>query len=108
MDELRRPSTNSGNSLAPFLFILTLLLVALITMRTPDDPDMWWHLSAGRATWENREILQQDIFSYTRGGEPWTNAVWLSDLLMYLFQASGGVSGAPRLRSEAAGGRLQA
>ena len=77
------------NSQALFLFILTLLLVSLITLRTPADADMWWHLSAGRAMWENGEILMQDIFSYTRGGEPWTNAFWISDLLMYGFQSLG-------------------
>lgn len=75
---------------ALFLAILTLLLVFLITLRTPADADMWWHLSAGRAMWKNGEILRQDIFSYTRVGQPWTNAFWISDLMMYLFQASGG------------------
>jgi hypothetical protein len=72
-----------------FLFILTVLLVFLIMLRTPTDADMWWHLSAGRAMWERGEILRQDIFSYTRGGEPWTNAFWISDLMMYGLHAWG-------------------
>ena len=85
--KLLRPKPKSQ---ALFLFILTLLLVSLITLRTPADADMWWHLSSGRAMWENGEILMKDIFSYTRGGAPWTNAFWISDLLMFGFQSFGG------------------
>lgn len=80
----------SINHKALFLFVLTLLLVTLILQRTPNDTDMWWHLSAGSATWERGEILMEDIFSYTRTGEPWTNAFWLPDLLMFLIWSMGG------------------
>ena len=90
MNRVRKSLANPINQPALFLFVLTLLLVVLILQRTPNDADMWWHLSAGRAMWENKEILLKDIFSYTRGGQPWTNAFWLSDLWMYLIQAVGG------------------
>lgn len=84
-----RKSIQSLDRQILFLFVLTSLLVFLIMLRTPADADMWWHLSAGRAMWERGEILRQDIFSYPRGGEPWTNAFWISDLMMYGLQAAG-------------------
>lgn len=89
MSNFRKFFAKPINQQALFLLILVLLLVFLITLRTPADADMWWHLSAGRAMWNSGEILQQDIFSYTRGGQPWTNAFWISDLMMFLIQASG-------------------
>ena len=90
MKNLRDPSTKTSDNQAVFLFVITMLLVFLITLSPPADLDMWWHLSAGRAMWNNGEILQHDIFSYTRGGEPWTNAFWISDLLIFFFQSTGG------------------
>ena len=52
-----------------------ILLVSLFAMaaRTPADTDTWWHLQAGRVTLENDRILQSDVFSYTRQGQPWIN-----------------------------------
>lgn len=69
-----------------FIQVVTLGLAFILSMRSPNDPDMWWHLSAGRAMWERREILLQDVFSFTRAGAAWTNAFWLTDLGMYFLQ----------------------
>lgn len=73
-----------------FIFAVGLLLAALITARTPADPDMWWHLSAGREMLARGEILTRDVFSYTRFGAPCTNAFWLADIGMYLLYRLGG------------------
>ena len=85
--------TKSYDQQALFLFVVCMLLVSLIMIRPPADNDMWWHLGAGRAMWENGEILTTDIFSYTRAGQPWTNAFWIPEILMYLVQHLGGFFG---------------
>jgi len=85
-----RQSIHSLDQQTLFFFVLTLLLVVLLLQRSPNDTDMWWHLSAGSATWERGEILLEDIFSYTRVGEPWINVFWLPDLLMFLIWLGGG------------------
>jgi len=66
-----------------FYLLVMLLLILLIGVRTPLDSDMWWHLRAGKATWQEKEVLLRDIFSYTRYGENWVNHSWLSQLVMY-------------------------
>ena len=48
------------------------------------DSDTWWHLRAGEWMFENRSILQHDIFSYTRYGEEWNYPGWLIQIPMYL------------------------
>ncbi len=66
--------------------LVAILFVAVFTMaaRAPADTDTWWHLQAGRATWESGHILRSDIFSHTRQGQPWINHSWLSQVLLYL------------------------
>ncbi|RME90766.1 MAG: hypothetical protein D6770_01750 [Anaerolineae bacterium] len=75
---------------ARFVRVVTLLLVFLILSRPPADPDMWWHLSAGKEMLARGEILTHDVFSYTRAGATWVNAFWLSDLAMALIHRYGG------------------
>jgi len=63
-----------------------ILFAALFAMaaRVPTDTDTWWHLQAGRVTLERARILQTDVFSHTRQGQPWVNHSWLSQVILYL------------------------
>jgi hypothetical protein len=65
---------------------IAVLFVAVFAMaaRAPADTDTWWHLQSGRVTLENGHILQTDIFSHTRQGQPWVNHSWLSQVILYL------------------------
>jgi len=74
----------SFKDLRKVFLVLVFLLVFFIMLAPPRDADMWWHLSAGREMAHQGRILTTDIFSYTRHGEPWTNAFWLSDLVLFL------------------------
>ncbi|MGA7607243.1 MAG: hypothetical protein WCA79_15100, partial [Anaerolineales bacterium] len=66
------------------LAFLLPLLVFIILARTPQDADMWWHLRAGQDMWQSKSILLTDTFSYTRYGQPWVNAFWISEIIFYL------------------------
>jgi hypothetical protein len=73
-----------------FLGLLSALLVFIILARTPQDADMWWHLRAGQNMWQSKSILLTDTFSYTRAGQPWVNAFWVSEIVFYLSYKLGG------------------
>ena len=75
---------------AVFLGLLLGLLVFILLTRTPQDADMWWHLRAGQVMWQSKTILLHDVFSYTRAGQPWVNAFWISEIIFYLLFRSGG------------------
>lgn len=47
------------------------------------DPDLWWHLAAGRALIERQEFIRSDLFSHTMAGAPWVNFEWLSQIFFY-------------------------
>ena len=49
-----------------FYLAVVLLLVFIISARTPLDTDLWWHLRAGEETVSHLKPLLADIFSYTR------------------------------------------
>ena len=65
---------------------VAVLFIAVFAMaiRVPTDTDTWWHLQAGRVTLESGHILQTDVFSHTRQGQPWINHSWLSQVILYL------------------------
>ncbi len=79
--------------LSKYLGLLIAVLVFFLYIRSPQDADMWWHLRAGQVMWQTKSILLVDKFSYTRIGQPWVNAFWISELILYLVFKSGGYIG---------------
>jgi hypothetical protein len=84
---------HSFKDLNRVLVILVFLLVFFVVLSPPQDADMWWHLAAGKKMVEQGNILTTDAFSYTHNGEPWTNAFWLSDTVLFLAYRLGGYLG---------------
>ena len=87
MNKLKFSAIGKTQALLEFLVPI---LVFIILTRTPQDADMWWHLSAGQVMWQSKTILLTDIFSYTRFGHPWVNAFWISEIVFYLAYKLGG------------------
>jgi len=83
----------SLKDLRKVLLILVFLMVFFIVLSPPQDADMWWHLAAGKKMVEQGKMLTTDTFSYTHHGEPWTNAFWLSDIILFLAYWLGGYMG---------------
>ncbi len=52
--------------------------------------DYWWHVKAGEWMVKNRQVLRQDVFSWTMRGHPWIAHEWLSEVCFYLLQAAFG------------------
>jgi hypothetical protein len=72
------------------LVIFSFLFVALLVFYRIQDPDFFWHLANGKAMLEQGRIINEEIFSYTRQGVPFSNHEWLSQILFYLiFKAWG-------------------
>lgn len=80
----------SNSSSKHLFFIVTTILVFIILFNPPVDPDMWWHLKSGQTMWQEKTILVQDQFSFTKFGQPWVNAFWISDLIIYFLYNLGG------------------
>jgi hypothetical protein len=69
--------------LAIFALALGGILVGITVTKGVQDPDYFWHVTAGQWMVENGRVPNTDPFSFTWAGQPWTPHEWLSELLMY-------------------------
>ena len=83
--------TSKKESFLLIIFV-TSLLVFIVCANYPIDPDMWWHLRNGQLVATRGSIPKVDQFSFTKLNQPWVNAFWLSDLIIYIFYKLGGLT----------------
>lgn len=57
-----------------------------------EDPDFWWHLSAGRWMLEHGRLPSHDLFTYTVSDHAWTDHEYLTEVLMALLTGWGGLA----------------
>ena len=57
------------------------------------NPDLFWHLSAGRWIFEHHALPRADFLSSTLAGRPWLDFEWLSQLAYYGAYAAAGLWG---------------
>lgn len=61
----------------------TFLFCFFILFKGPWDPDFGWHYKYGEYTVEHREVLKQNIFSYTFQDYAWANSYWIPQVVFY-------------------------
>jgi hypothetical protein len=73
-----------------FAGLCCLTLAISMTQNVATDPDIGWHLSAGRWMVEHGTVPTTDPFSLYGQGKPWVAYSWLFELIVYrLVQAFG-------------------
>jgi hypothetical protein len=74
-----------------FLF-LGILFIFFISIRSPIDPDMGWHLMDGEYLFaHNFQVARLDIFSFTMSDFPLVMHEWMTDIAMYFIYANWGL-----------------
>src|SRR2546422_10305216 len=74
------------------LVLRWLLFTAIFSLAAvpPLDPDLWWHLAAGRLMVVTRSIPHVDVYSFSSAGHPWGMHGLLADpALCPLYQPAG-------------------
>jgi hypothetical protein len=59
------------------------VMFALTVVKGVQDPDYFWHLTAGKLIAGSGHVPSTDPFSFTWYGKPWTPHEWLSELLIF-------------------------
>jgi hypothetical protein len=59
------------------------VMFALTVAKGVQDPDFFWHISAGKLIVQTGQVPSTDPFSFTWFGKPWTPHEWLSEVLIY-------------------------
>ncbi|OGS51600.1 MAG: hypothetical protein A3J79_14630 [Elusimicrobia bacterium RIFOXYB2_FULL_62_6] len=56
------------------------------------NPDLFWHLSAGRFMFDHGAVPRADFLSWTMAGRPWFDFEWLAQLIYYWLFLKGGMT----------------
>ncbi len=73
-----------------FAFVIALLCVGIIVTYPVFDYDLYWHLANGREMLAQHRIINEEVFSFTRAGVPFSNHEWLAQLILFfIYQQSG-------------------
>ena len=73
--------------LSRLLVLIGFLAIFAMATHMSIDSDTWWHLRSGQWMIENRSLITEDPFSYTRGGEPWQYPGLWVQVMMFLSRA---------------------
>ena len=73
------------------VFVFACLAAALVVLLPIGDPDLWWHLSAGRFIFEHAALPRADWLSYTMAGKAWADFEWLGEIVFYSAYELGGL-----------------
>jgi hypothetical protein len=74
------------------LLTAALLIAALPVIGPVRDPDFWWHLRTGQLILDRHGLLGTDPFTYTATGHVWVMHEWLTEMLLALLHAAGGLA----------------
>jgi hypothetical protein len=75
------------------------LAAALAMLQSPSDSDLFWHLSTGEWTLDHGQVLDHDIWSFTRDGTLYSVGSWLGDVVLALAYRAAGWAGIDVLRA---------
>jgi hypothetical protein len=64
--------------------------IGLLAFRPAVDPDVFWHLAAGKWIWRNQAIPKVDPFSWTAPGRAWIAHEWLTEAIWRVVYRAGG------------------
>ncbi len=94
-------STRPYPSIPAIIFIFLGFTIPLVFANSllNADGDLLRHLRHGAWMLEHRSLLHQDLFSYTRGGDPFVAFEYGSQLIYALAHAAGGLAGVAVLAS---------
>ena len=74
------------------LFI-ALLCAGVIVTYPVFDYDLYWHLANGREMLAQHRIINEEVFSYTKLGVPFSNHEWLAQLILFVIYKQSGWAG---------------
>ena len=65
------------------IIVAMLISVVIVVLYPVFDYDLYWHLANGREMLSTGHIVNEERFSYTAFGIPFSNHEWLSQILFF-------------------------
>ena len=89
---LSTPASSRHLAVLAAATVAALCLIVSVSFRI-DDPDLWQHLTVGRAIWQLHSIPQLQIWCWPTYGEPQVLPSWGFRALLWPFWKLGGLAG---------------
>src|SRR2546430_11002063 len=86
-----QPAAMKGSTIAAVLFAVTAAGFALLA--PVSDPDIFWHLASGDWMLDHAQLLDRDVFSFTRTGVAYHTGEWLGGIILALPLRAGRLPG---------------
>src|SRR2546427_5070642 len=83
-----QPAAMKGSTIAAVLFAVIAAGFALLA--PVSDPDIFWHLASGDWMLDHAQLLDRDVFSFTRTGVAYHTGEWLGESILPLTFPAGG------------------
>ncbi len=88
-----RTSRSPGGVSEPPYLLAAALVAASLFLFPVNNPDLFWHLSAGRELLRLGGVPAKDWLSWSRAGEPWLDFESLSQLVYVALYGAAGLAG---------------
>lgn len=89
-----KPDGTQRKAVAAVMIMITAGFIVYAAAFKILDRDFWWHITAGKVMVQTKSLIHTDPFAYTRAEQLYSsNHLWLAQVVMYLVQRSGGVTG---------------
>lgn len=79
--------------------ISLLLIIGIFAFSSLADYDFWWHLKVGELIYKTKDIVREDLFSFTSPGAYWIDHSWLAELGIYGAWRAGEIKGVLLLKA---------
>ena len=80
-------------------WLLCSLVISALCVRPLSDPDLWWHLVAGRWILKHHSLPGVDHWNAFAAGSPWVAYSWSSELLFAVVEKHFGLPGLAALKT---------
>ena len=74
------------------LVVAAFVVILCVLVRRGGDPDIFWHLVTGQWMVDHRQVVSQDLFTFTVSGKQWIDPEYTTEIIAYLVYKVGGLA----------------
>jgi hypothetical protein len=74
------------------VLIAAFIVILCVIVRRGGDPDIFWHIVTGQWMVDHRQVVSQDLFTFTVSGKQWIDPEYTTEIIAYLLFKVGGLT----------------
>ncbi len=74
------------------IVVAAFVVILCVIVRRGGDPDIFWHIVTGQWMVDHRQVVSQDLFTFTVAGKQWIDPEYTTEIIAYLLFKVGGLT----------------